>query len=139
MGKQVGRDVKFEWGNGSGGIVKGKREKSLTFNLEPINVTDDDDSGKQTLLEASGEESIEVSVEGLTTDEELIKVAAREGETTLIKSGEIQFPYGDGEGDKITGNFRLNSLELGAPYNEALTFSATFQSTGSWTYVEGEV
>lgn len=125
MAAEIGRDLKVKRG---GTVIAGVRTKSLTFAGEAIDVTTDDDSGKRTLLEASGQENIDMSVEGMTKDENLIAVALGTG--TRIETYTIEMPWGG----SISCDFRLNSVELGAEYQNAVTFTAEIQSTGDWTY-----
>lgn len=125
MASEIGRSLAVKR---AGTTIAGVRTKSMTFNSDAINVTTDDDDGKRRLLEASGEESIDLSVEGLTKDESLIAIPAGGG--TRIEQYTIEMPWGG----SITGDFRFNSLELGAEYTDAITFTAEIQSTGAWTY-----
>ena len=115
----------------AGSVVAGVRTKTVTANNEPIDVSTDDDGGYRVLLEESASSSIDMSVEGLHKDTALIKKAAKDGET-LIETYEIEFP----NGAKISGSFRLNSIEEGAEYQDAITFSATIQSTGTPTWTD---
>jgi len=34
----------------------------------------------------------------------------------------------------LSGNFRISSFEEGAPYNDAITFSISLESSEAWTY-----
>lgn len=125
MAANVGRQLVIKRG---GSTVAGVRTKSVTINNEAIDVTTDDDTGYRTLLEEPGQKQIDLSVEGLTKDDNLLQSAA-DG-TTLIEAYTIEFP----SGATITGDFRFNNLELGAEYNAAITFTAEIQSTGSYTF-----
>lgn len=125
MAANVGRKLLVKR---NGVTIAGARTKSMTINNEPIDVTTDDDSAFRTLLEEPGQKNIDLSVEGLTKDDDL-KQAAIEG-TTLIEAYTIEFP----SGATVDGDFRLNNLELGAEYNAAITFTAEIQSTGAYTY-----
>lgn len=126
MAAAVGRNLTLTYG---GATLAGARTKTITINGTAIDITTDDDSGYRALLEASGEKQIDLSVEGLMKEDVMTEALANNG--TLIAEGVLTFP----SGATITGDFRLNSLELGAPYNEAITFTAELQSTGSWTMV----
>lgn len=125
MASEVGRKLKILRDTT---VIAGVRTKSMTLAGEPIDVTTDDDEGKRKLLEESATESIDLSVEGLTKDENLIAVAAGGG--TRIESYTIELPWGG----EITGQFRLNNVDLGAEHTDAITFSAEIHSAGSWTY-----
>lgn len=112
-----------------GGVkIASVQSKSVTINNESIDVTTDDDSGFRTLLEESATRQLDLSLEGVTADDTLIE-AATNG-TTLVEAYTIDFP----SGASITGDFRLNSVELGAPVSEAITFTAEMQSTGEFTF-----
>jgi TP901-1 family phage major tail protein len=128
MSALVGRKVTFT--PTSGGVqVFGGRSKSITLNNEGIDITSDDDNGFRTFLAADpAERSLDMSVEGILKDSALIALAATGG--MLIDDYELNIP---GIG-KFTGSFYFGSIELGAPYNEAVTFSATVQSSGVFDF-----
>jgi predicted secreted protein len=125
MPANVGRKVLIKR---NGSVIAGARTKSVTINNEAVDVTTDDDSGYRTLLEEPGQKQIDLSVEGLTKDDNLVEAAANG--TALIEPYTIELP----SGATIEGDFRFNNLELGAEYNSATTFTAEIQSTGSYTF-----
>jgi TP901-1 family phage major tail protein len=120
----VGRDIVLEWNNA---VILGVREKGIAINGEAVNVTSDEDNGWQTLLEESGEQSIEISLSGVTKSN-VLKQEWFNG--TKIRTAEIEYP----NGDILTGTFRLSSYTDTGPYNDATTFEATLQSTGVVTF-----
>lgn len=126
----VGRRVTFTPTSSGGTPVTGMRTKTITINNEPIDITSDDDDGWRTFLgDDPALRSIDIAVEGVTKDAQLIELAATGG-SGLISGYALEFT---GLGT-FTGDFYIGSLELGAPYNEAVTFSCTIQSSGeaSW-------
>jgi len=125
MAKNVGRKLLI---TKDGTNIASVRTKTITINNEAIDVTTDDSSGFRTLLAEAGQSQIDLSVEGLTDNDELIEAAANG--TALIATYTIEFP----SGATISGDFRLNNLEIGAEYNAAITFTAEIHSTGSYTY-----
>jgi predicted secreted protein len=125
MAAFVGRTVVVEV---AGAAVAGARTKSFTIGNEPVDITSDDDSGFRTMLSVAGTKTLDMSVEGVTKDGALIALAS--GSSGLIEDVEITFP---GIGT-IAGDFFVASVELGAAYNEASTFSASLQSSGAYTY-----
>mgnify|MGYP006445191117 CR=1 FL=1 len=125
MAKNVGRNFVIKR---AGTTIAAARTKTITINNEAIDVTTDDDSGFRTLLEEPGQKQIDLSVEGLTDNDDLISKAANG--TSLIDTYTLEFP----SGATIEGDFRFNSLEVGAEYNAAATFTAEIQSTGAYTY-----
>lgn len=128
MAKNVGRKLIIQK---QGTPIASVRTKTVTINNEAIDVTTDDSSGFRTLLEDAGQSQIDLSVEGLTDNDDLIAAAANG--TGLIDTYTIEFP----NGATITGDFRLNNMEVGAEYNAAITFTAEIHSTGSYTFTAG--
>jgi predicted secreted protein len=128
MAAIVGRKVTFAPAT-TGVTVIGARSKSLTVNNEAIDITSDDDSGFRTLLAGDAAmQSLDFSIEGILKDDELL-TALSSGSVTL-ESYEVEFT---GIGT-FAGNFHFQSVALGAPYNEAVTFSATVVSSGEFTF-----
>lgn len=129
MAALVGRRVTFT-PTGGGTPVAGMRTKSIAFANEGIDITSDDDDGFRTFLAADpAQRSIDMSVEGLLKDDALIELASAGG-SSLISEYTLSI---EGIGD-IVGDFYIGSLELGANYNEAVTFSCTIQSSGEFDY-----
>lgn len=110
-------------------LIAGARTKTCSINGEPIDITNDDDDAFRTLLSDPAMRSIDLSVEGiLKNTNELVKITA--SSPTLLEAYEIDF---DTVGI-ISGNFYLASLELGGEYQNAVTFSASLQSSGSFAF-----
>jgi predicted secreted protein len=123
MTAEYGRKVRFEWD----GTTYKAREKNLTVGGEPVNITDDHDSGWQTLLEEDGEKSVTIELTGVYKDPTL-REAKINGPTQA--SGTLTY---EEEGKTITGTFNLGEYSEGQPYNEAITYTANFMSTGTVT------
>lgn len=134
---KVGRELLIKKG---AAVIAGVRTKSFSFAGEPIDITTDDDTGFRTLMAESGQEAIDISVEGLTKDT-VLRAAALTGSAGLMLTDvTIEFPKTGTQaisGDTISGNFFLASLEESGTYNDAMTFSASLQSSGAWTYTPG--
>ena len=124
MAAFYGRAVDFVW---NALPVLGIREKGITINGEAVNVTSDEDDGIQYLLSTDAERSWEISISGVCKDA-IFRVAKASGaiQDTVL----ITYP----DGATIAGTFNLASYSEGIPYNEAVTFQATLQSTGPVTY-----
>lgn len=120
MAKQLGRKVTIKIG---GNVIAAARTKNLTINNEPVNVTTDGDDGIQTLLAEPGEKAVSVSVEGLGDQTALVDVALGDD---LIEA--VEFDYGT---FTISGDFFQASYTEGQPYNDAITFTAEYQSSGA--------
>lgn len=123
MAAGYGRNVTFVWNS----TTYKAREKSLTINGEPANITDDGDSGWQTLLSEDAEKSVQIELSGIYKVPTL-----RESKIngTVQAAGTLTYT---GEGKTITGTFSLAGYSEGQPYNEAITYTATFMSSGAVT------
>ena len=121
MAEELGRKVTISVG---GAVVAVARTKSLTINNSPINITSDGDSGIQRFLDEMGEKNVEVSVEGLTNQDGLLLDVALSN--SLIQAVVFTYPT-----YTITGSFFQASYSESMPYNEAITFTAAYSSTGA--------
>lgn len=126
MAANVGRNLLLKTGTT---VIAGVRQKGISVNGEPIDVTTDDDSGYRTLLAEAGMMSLDISVEGVTKDNELRQAMLTDATLTLAGLS-IEYP----NGDTVTGTFLLVGLEETGAHNDAVTFSGTLQSSGQWTY-----
>lgn len=120
MAEQLGRKVTVSVG---GDVVATARTTSMTVNNESVNITSAGDDGVRRLMDEPGEKSIEITLDGLYTDDSLYDLA--QGASLLTA---VVLTY---ETYTLTGDFFLASYNEGQPYNEAITFSATLQSSGS--------
>ena len=122
MAEQLGRKVSIS----IGGVVRATaRTKSLSINNEMVDVTADGDDGVQRFIHEPGQKSVELSVEGMfdTEDEALPDLALSND-----LSEEIILDYGS---YTITGTFVMPTYSEGMTYNDAQTFSASFNSSGA--------
>ena len=126
MAASAGRELLIKKGVS---VIAGVRTKTVTINGEPIDVTTDDDSGFRTLLASAGLRSIDLSVEGVTKDATLRAIVAGVS-SQLLTDISIEYP----NGDTIDGDFYLVNIEESGEYQDALTFSASLQSSGPFTY-----
>lgn len=107
--------------------IAGVRTKSMSINHEPVDITTDDENGFRTLLGVVGESSFELTVDGVLKDSTLFEQATGTA-TKLLTDISIEHPNGI-----ITGDVFLSSFDSTGAYNDAVTFSATLQSSGPWT------
>jgi predicted secreted protein len=106
--------------------LAGVRTKSLSINHEPVDITTDDEDGFRTLLAEVGESSFELTVEGVAKDSTLFDAATGTG-SRLLTDITIEHPEGT-----ISCDVFITAFESTGAYNDAVTFSATFQSSGVW-------
>ena len=112
--------------------IAGVNQKSISINGEPIDITDDQSSGWRTFDSDVGRRSVDLSIEGYAVEtSSALRDALLSGTPTLLLTNiSITYP----NGDAITGDFFLSSLEESGPENEALSFSAEMQSSGPITF-----
>lgn len=130
MSALVGRKVYVRKGSGSPQVlVAACRTKSLNFGGTPIDITSDDDSGFRKLLEGNGDagvRTLDMSLEGITKNADFINQIAS---GNFVDNYEIEI-----QGVAVVnGTFFVTSAQIQAPYNEAVTFTAELQSSGSFT------
>lgn len=126
MAASSGRELLIKKG---ASVIAGVRTKTVTINGEPIDVTTDDDSGFRTLLADPATRMIDLSVEGITKDDTLRAIVAGAG-PQLLTDITIEYP----DGAVIAGDFYLVSVEESGEYQDAVTFTASLQSSGAFTY-----
>lgn len=127
----IGRGLVLEYPTGT--VIAGVRTRSFTVDASPIDVTTDDEAATRTLLEESGQEQIDASVEGLLKDDTLL--AQILNGTLYIQELTIKFPFAFTTTQAtLVGDFRFNNFEIGAEYQDAVSFSAAMQSASSWVF-----
>jgi predicted secreted protein len=110
-------------------VIASVRNKSISFAGEPVDITNDDDLGFRTLLAEEGQKSIDMSVDGVTTDA-VLRGLALSGSSLMLTDINIEWP----NGDTLTGDFFLSSFEESGAYKDAVTFTASLQSSGPYVY-----
>lgn len=126
----VGRAVKAYQGDEATGTQFIARAKTITLGSESIDVTSDGDNGFRTLLADPAQRSIDMSLEGVLRQDDFVGDLLNPAPPSFLSEYTLVFP---GIGS-VTGDFFLSNFELGAPYNEATTFSTTLESSGVWEF-----
>jgi TP901-1 family phage major tail protein len=104
------------------------RSRTVTINNEPVDITSDDDNGFRTLLQDPGTKTLDISFEGVAKDATMLTDVMSASD--ILDAFSILFPTIG----TLAGDFVVASFEIGAPYNEAGTFSCTLQSSGAFTF-----
>lgn len=128
MPKATGRELVIKKGSA---IIAAIRNKTISWNGEPIDVTTDDDAGFRTLLDAQGQENIDISGDGITDADVLKDIALDPTASKLLT--DITIAWVDSTAI-IAGDFKLISYEETGPYQDSRTFTFSMQSSGLWTY-----
>jgi len=123
MTEQVGRDVTIN----IGGAIATGRTKSFSINNETIDVTSDGDAAIQRLLAKPGQKSVEASISGMFDNTELTLLDLALNGTDIEQKVTFGFTAFSVEGD-----FVITSFEISGEYNDAVTFSASFSSSGAF-------
>lgn len=122
-----GRDVTLLW---NGLPIGGVREKAITLNGEPIDVTSDDDLGWRNLLSTAAQFQVDLKISGVSKTH-ILKIDWFNKNFT--RAAVLTYP----NGSIISGNFFLSEFVETGTYNDAVTFEATLMSDGPATYVPG--
>lgn len=120
----------------AGTTLLGLRTASLSWSSGSINLTTGEDNGIRLLDVDGAEEQIDLSGDGIVKDA-VFRALALGGGSKMLTDITIEFPILTPTNTKkanITGNFRLSTFEESAPYNDAITFSYTLESSGPWVY-----
>lgn len=124
MVARVGRQVSVSAG---GTPIASCRTKTVSINNEPVDITTDDDNGYRALLAAvNAQSSIDIQVEGILKSSTLLDGAISGGAALDV---ELVVDFGD---TVFSGPFKQVSMEIGAPYNDGVTFTAQYQSSGAF-------
>lgn len=116
----------------AGVTIAGVRTTGLSVDNTPIDITDNDSAGFQKLLPESGLQVLTISVSGVESDRVLRDIALNTAGSQLITDLSFVFASALGTNDTITGDFYLSNYKEDADYKDAVQFSATFMSSGTW-------
>lgn len=121
-----GRKLRIKRGSTA---IAGARTDSITINNEPIDITSKDDAGWRTYLADAGVRSLDCEVQGVTTDSTFLALAV--GTASALLEAYTLEVLGIGS---FSGNFYLASFALTGEQADAVTFTATIQSSGAITF-----
>ena len=102
---------------------------TLTIGGEAIDLTQDCDNGFRKMLQTPGTRSLDIAIEGIMEDGALLGVLLDPATSDRSFAGEITFPAMW----KVTGDFFVSGVSVGAEIGTAVTISMTLQSNGVWT------
>lgn len=125
-----GRDILFYVGDGTDGARICARSKTLTIGSESIDITQDCDGAFRRLMDEPASRFLDMAVEGVLTQDDWLLQALDTSSSVFLNEYTMVIK---GVGS-ITGDFFISNYELGAPHDDVVTFSATVQSSGEWTF-----
>lgn len=114
--------------------IGGVKVTTLKFSAEPIDVTDKDSAGIMEVLADSASQSFTMSVEGVYKDPILRTIWASPTTSKLLTDLTFKFADALAAADTLVGNVFMTSYEEGNPDDGPASFSAEFQSSGSWAF-----
>lgn len=123
----AGRQVVLQWNATS---LAGVREKNMTLNGDPIDVSSDDDNGWRKLMTISAEDQVNLDLSGVTKSQTL-KSDWFAGNRTRAAS--LTYP----SGGVLSGDFFMASYSEKQATKEAVTFEMSTQSSGTITWSPG--
>ena len=129
MAASSGRTLTIK--EGSDVLASGAQTKTVTVNNEPVDITSDCDDGYRTLLDVTGQSSVDISIEGVTKDERLLEASV----TGQVFLEDITVEWSTGA--TLVGDFYLANYEDNGTYNDAVKFTASLQSSGAYVFTPG--
>ena len=122
----VGRTITGSYG---GAELQGNINKSITFNGEPLDVTDDSAAGWRKLTAVHGVKSIDFGAGGIFQNLELVSVFFGSSQAVQVI---LTFPDG---GSTITVDAVMSGFSVDGDSDTATNWSATFLSSDEPVYV----
>lgn len=108
--------------------IAGAQENGISVDNSPVDITSIGDGGYRTLADFAGMRTLDISISGVWVDKVMRDQAL--GTTLLLTDITIEFA----DGGDISGDFYLASYEETGAHDGAVTFTASLQSSGEWTY-----
>jgi predicted secreted protein len=131
MAKAAGRKAEVRKNNV---LLGGVRVTNIQIDNTPIDVTDMDSVGLQELLADYSMKVLTFDVEGVYKNPTLRDIAFDPTASQLLTDMTFKFADALAAKDLIGGSFFMLSYKEGYDYKEAATFSASFTSSGTWTF-----
>ena len=134
MAAQKGSSLLIKVGDGASPeaftTIGGLRSTSITLNDEAVDVTTMDSSNDRELLANGGIQSITISGSGIFTDSTAEATIRTNFGASSFSNYQIIIP----DFGTYTGAFMIASLEYAGEYNGEVTYSVTFESSGTITF-----
>lgn len=108
--------------------IAGAQENGISIDNSPVDITSIGSGGYRTLADFAGMRSLDISISGVW-ENKIIRDEALGG-TLLLTDITIEFA----DGGSLSGDFYLASYEENGAHDGSVTFTASLQSSGAWTY-----
>lgn len=113
-------------------MFAGMREKSQSHSAETIDESGSGKDGYQHLL-PDGRRSVSLSGSGVAKDGTALQLVKSAVESASIVRLKADLDIGD-ETEEIIADFHVGSFEITGSYQDAVTFSASFQSASPYEW-----
>lgn len=110
--------------------IAGARVNTMTVDNSPVDITDIASGGFRELANFSGQRSMDLGVSGVWDDKVFRGKALAADSALLLADATLDFA----DGGDIAGDFFLASYEENGEHDGEVTFTATLQSSGAFTY-----
>lgn len=117
----------------------GIRTRGLAISAEPVDVTNDDDTGQRVLLPDPGVRSAEISVAGITSDEVLLAEIMSGIAGRTLKQAQVNLPSTLAVPGNLLFDAFVSAFEITGEHDGAVEFTATLMSAGAITYTPSAV
>lgn len=107
--------------------IGGVRANNVTLNNNPVDITHVSSGGFQEMLPDGGSQSVSISVDGVVIDNTPFETMLTQADDRTLIRYKVTFA----NAGVLEAAFAITSLQLGAPYNDAQTFSASLESSGT--------
>jgi len=112
-----------------GTAIAGAQTSSMSLDNSPVDITDKASGGWRELADFSGARSIDLAINGVWDDKVLRELALASDDSGLLLD-DVTLEFGDGT-NVLSGDFHLANYEETGEHSEAVTFTATLQSSGA--------
>lgn len=134
MAAQKGSALLMKIGDGASPevftTIGGMRSTALAMNDEAVDVTNKDSGRARTLLAQGGVNSMTVTGSGVFTDSASETTLRSNFDSSAFSNYQFLVP----DFGTFTGAFMLQSLEYAGEFNGEVTYSFTFESSGTITF-----
>lgn len=111
--------------------IAGIKVTGLSVDNTPIDITSNDSVGIQKLMAVSAKRAMTINVSGVETDGVLWAIAMGTGSQLLTDLTFVQ-PAAGSTADVVTCDWYMSNYKADGDTADAVQFSATFMSSGSW-------
>lgn len=128
-----GRDFVLQMGDGATSetfaSVGALRTSSLSINNNPVDISNVSSAGWQEMLADAGTQSIEISADGVVSNETQFPVFEQAAHDRTTHNYKLV----SGNGVDREGSFVISSYSESGAHGDAVTFNVTLQSNGAVT------